>query len=352
MHLTVKEIASMVSGTINGDENTEIIGMTNYLKPRKDHITFISDPSLLATVEESEIGCIIVPENIYSVSKPCIQVKNPKLAFARIMHVFFPPRDFCGSISPQASIGQNTHIGQNVTIEAFAVINDNVTIGDNTTIRSFAYIDRDVTIGSHCLIHPNVMIYDRTTIGNTVIIHSSSVIGSDGFGYVHDDSGTQIKVPQVGNVIIKDDVEIGSNVSIDRATFGSTIIRTGVKIDNLVQIAHNADIGENTVISGHAGIAGSTTIGKNCIIAAGSGIGDHVVLEDNVILGGKAGVASKKKLRAHTLYMGIPARPFKKFAETQALLAKLPFLLSDIKKLKAHCVENKKMSSKKLADDL
>jgi UDP-3-O-[3-hydroxymyristoyl] glucosamine N-acyltransferase len=342
MKMTVEEIATLVAGTVIGDKTAAIIGITNHLSPLKDNLTFIDNPTHLGILERSEIGCIIVPEKVTVSTKTCIRVKNPKLAFANVMHVFFPARTFSSGISPKASIGQNTQIGKNVTIEPFAVINDNVAIGANTTIRSFAYIDNSVTIGAHCLIHPNVMVYDRTEIGNNVIIHSSSVIGSDGFGYVKDDSGNQVKVPQVGNVIIEDNVELGSNVSIDRATFGSTIIRNGVKIDNLVQIAHNADIGTNTVISGHAGIAGSTKIGKNCIIAAAAGIGDHVVLEDNVILGGKAGVASKKRLRSHNLYMGVPARPFKKFAEIQGILAKLPFFIADMKKLKLQFAEYEK----------
>jgi len=159
--------------------------------------------------------------------------------------------------------------------------------------------------------------------------------------------GNQVKVPQIGNVIIEDEVEIGSNVSIDRATFGSTILRKRVKIDNLVQIAHNVEIDEDSVVSGHAGIAGSARIGKGCTIAAATGIGDHAILEDNVILAGKAGVASKKILKSNNLYVGIPARPFEKFKETQGMLARLPYFMSDLKKMKQKIEEFEKLLHKK-----
>jgi UDP-3-O-[3-hydroxymyristoyl] glucosamine N-acyltransferase len=342
MKKKLNEIARMIDGGIIGDENTEIKGITNYSNPQDGYITFIDKPEPLADLEQSSIGAIIVPQSVKKSQKPCISVKNPKLAFATLMQLFFPPRSFAAVISSNASIAKTAQLSTNVTIEDFVIIGDNVTIGDNTIIRSFVYIDENTIIGNNCCIDPNVMIYDRTQIGNGVKIQSSTVIGSDGFGYIKDESGHLVKIPQVGNVIIEDDVEIGSNVSIDRATFGSTIIRKRVKIDNLVQIAHNVDIGEDTTISGHAGIAGSTRLGKRCTIAAAAGIGDHAILEDDVTLAGKAGVASKKTLKANNIYMGIPARPLSKFIENQGMVSRLPYMMADLKQMKQRIKEIEK----------
>ncbi len=342
MKKTVHELATYISGTVVGDQSTEITGITNYTQPCAGSITFVQNVKDLAQLEQSSISCIILPQELSSKTKPCIQVKSPKAAFAQLMQLFHPPRTFSQTLSKTASIHKTSTIGANVTIEDFVTIGKNVIIGDGSTIRASSYIDTQVTIGKNTIIHPHVMIYDKTIIGNNVIIHSGTVIGSDGFGYIRDDEGKQIKIPQVGNVIIEDYVEIGSNVSIDRATFGSTILKNRVKIDNLVQIAHNVIIGEDTTVSGHAGIAGSTIIGKHCTIAAAVGIGDHAVVEDNVIIGGKAGVASKKVLKSNNLYMGVPARPFAKFREMQGSHTRIPKLMTEVKLLKEKFAELEK----------
>ncbi len=334
MKKTVKEIAQFINGKVIGNPDIVIQGITNIAQPKKDFITFIDHKRYLSNVEKTDISCIIVPENITSSSKTIIQVKNPKLSFALLLNLFFPPRTFSGTISPKASIDSTAKIGEGTTVEDFAVIGKNVKIGKNATIRSYAYIDEDVALGNNTIIHPRVMIYDHAQIGNNVIIHSGTVIGSDGFGFIKDENGKQIKIPQLGNVIIEDDVEIGSNVSIDRATFGATIIKNGVKIDNLVQIAHNVYIGENTVVSGHAGIAGSASIGKNCVLAARVAVGDHCVIEDNVILAGLAALPSKKRVPCGQILAGIPARPLDVFKKQQGILTNLPRILEELKKVR------------------
>jgi UDP-3-O-[3-hydroxymyristoyl] glucosamine N-acyltransferase len=334
MKKNVAELADLIKGIVHGDKKTIICGVTNYKNPLKEHITFIQEPQDLAILENSEIACLIVPKTISSNKKTCIQVDNPKKAFALLMQLFYPPRTYAQTISTKASISETASIGKNVTIEDFVYIGPYTKIGDNSTIRAFSFLDQNVTIGQNTIIHPHTVIYNKTIIGNNVIIHSSTVIGADGFGYTKNELGHLIKIPQIGNVIIEDDVEIGSNASIDRATFGSTVIKKRVKIDNLVQVAHNVTIDEDTTVSGLAGIAGSATIGKNCTIAAAVGIGDHAVLENNVTIGGKSGVASKKTIKANSFFMGLPARPFSKFREAQENLIRIPHMASAIKDLK------------------
>lgn len=342
MEMTIADIAKAIKGKIVGNASVVIQGVTNHTHPLSDYITFIEKKRLLPELEDSSIACIIVPHDITSSSKTLIQVDNPRYAFAQIMQCFYPARKYTPGISPHASIATATKIGNNVTIEDFVVIADGVQIGDNSVIRAHTYVDKNVSIGSNTVIHPHVMIYDTCHIGNNVLIHSSTVIGSDGFGFVRDKDGVHLKVPQTGNVIIEDNVEIGSNVSIDRATFGSTVIRRGAKIDNLVQIAHNCEVGENTAVSGHAGMAGSSKLGKNCTIAAQVGIGDHAVIEDNVTIGGQSGVSSKKKIPRDQIYMGSPARPIESFIKQQGINAKLPHMVKEIKELKelAKKIEN------------
>ena len=334
MKKTVQELAQLIGGKVIGDSRIVIHGVTNITQPIKEYITFIDHKRYLSDVEKTDIACILVPETITSSSKTVIVVKNPKLGFARLLNLFFPPQTFAGTISSNARIDSTAQIADGVTIEDFAVIGKGVAIGKNTTIRSGAYIDQDSVIGNNTVIHPHIMIYDHTHIGNNVIIHSGTVIGSDGFGFIKDEDDTQIKIPQLGNVIIEDDVEIGSNVSIDRATFGSTILKKGVKIDNQVQIAHNVFIGEHTVVSGHAGIAGSAVIGKNCVLAARVAVGDHCVIEDNVILAGLAALPSKKKVPAGQILAGIPARPLNTFKKQQGILTNLPRILEELKEVR------------------
>ena len=316
MQKTIGEIAKIINGVVVGNDLTKIYGVTNTQNPINGYITFIEKESLLAEIENSEISCAIAPLDLKQSSKTLICVEKPKLAFSKIAQLFNPPRIYSGKISEKAEVSNTAKIGTNVTIEAFAVIGENVTIGDNTVIRGGTYIDFNTIIGKNC-----------------VIIHASTVIGSDGFGYTREPDGNHIKVPQIGNVIIEDDVELGSNVSIDRATFGSTIIKKNAKIDNLCQIAHNVTVGENTAISGLSGIAGSSKIGKNCTLAAQVGIADHCIIEDNVIIGGQAGIASKKTLHSGQIYMGTPARDIHKFMKQNAALNRLPKLAAEIKKL-------------------
>ncbi|MBI4550223.1 MAG: UDP-3-O-(3-hydroxymyristoyl)glucosamine N-acyltransferase [Candidatus Omnitrophica bacterium] len=328
--VSVKKIAELVQGQVRGNENLPISGITNIEAPLENCITFVTETGRIQDLEATPISCILAPPGSVSEAKTLILTANPKAAWAGLLAFFHPARTYGGRISEKASIHPSAVISDGVTVEAFAVIGERVKVGRGSTVRSNAYLDSDVVIGENTVIHPNVMIYDRTQIGSRVIIHAGSVIGSDGFGYVF--SGKeQIKVPQVGNVVIEDDVEIGSNVSIDRATMGSTVIRRGVKLDNLVQVAHNVEIGAHSVASSQVGISGSSKIGSYVILAGQVGIADHCEVGDGAILGAQAGLPSKKKIPPRQIFFGSPARPYD---VEKRLLASQPFLSGALKQLR------------------
>jgi UDP-3-O-[3-hydroxymyristoyl] glucosamine N-acyltransferase len=326
----VKKIAELVKGEVSGNEALPISGITNIEAPLEHCITFVTDSTRIKELEETPISCILAPPGSASRVKTLILTPHPKAAWAGLLGFFHPPRKYGGRISDRASISPTAVISGGVTVEPFAFIGDRVKIGAGSAVRANAYIDSDVEIGENTVIHPNVTIYDRTQIGSRVIIHAGTVIGSDGFGYVF--SGQeQIKVPQVGNVVIEDDVEIGANVSIDRATMGSTVIRRGVKLDNLVQVAHNVEIGAHSVASSQVGISGSSKIGSCVILAGQVGIADHCEVGDGAILGAQAGLPSKKKIPPRQIFFGSPARPY---ATEKRLLASQPFLADALKQLR------------------
>ena len=309
MEKTLAELASLVQGKVVGDGTTQIIGITSLEFPREGHLAYVTDPGKLKAAEEAPFAALIVPENIQSSKKPLILSKHPKLAWAILLGLFHPTRIFPGTISDQAVISDTARIGNGVTIEPFAFVGDCVTVGEGSVIRSHAYLDHDSSIGQQSVIHPFTMLYPNTKVGSRVTIHAGTVIGSDGFGYVFD--GTkQVKVPQVGNVVIEDDVEIGACVTIDRATTGSTIIRQGVKIDNLVQIAHNVEVGEHTCLSAQVGISGSSKVGRYVTMGGRVGLGDHAEVGDQVMLGAQAGIPTGKKIPAKQVWIGAPARPY------------------------------------------
>lgn len=309
MGYKIREIAKAVGAQVIGDGELEIKGVSGLDRPEPGTLVFIQDPKDLACLEKSAAGCIIVPKSVSQSQKPLLQTDNPKLAFAKALHLLFPPEQFSGSVSAKAAVASSAKIGKNVTIEAFAYVDENAEIGNDSVIRAFSFIGNSVRIGSHTLIHPNVNIYEKTVIGNRVTIHSGCVIGADGFGFVIDGK-SQVKVPQVGNVVIQDEVEIGANTTIDRATIGQTVIGKGTKIDNQVQIAHNVQIGEHCAISAKCGISGSCKLGNFVILGGGAGLADHVEIGDGTMLGANSGVPSKKKIPAKQIWFGQPARPY------------------------------------------
>lgn len=306
---TVEELAKLIQGKVIGDSKLTIAGITNIEQPKAGCITFVLDEKKLKRIEETAIACLIVPETITASSKTLIQVSNPKAAWAFLLNEFFPPRKFIANISSEASVSPKAKIGAGVTIEPFAVIQDGAEIGENSVIRSGAYVDINVKVGKNTILHPRVMVYQDCQIGSRVILHAGTVIGTDGFGYVSSAAGHQ-KVPQVGIVVIEDDVEVGANTTIDRATIGETRIGRGCKIDNQVQIGHNVQLGACTIISAQTGISGSTKVGMFVVMGGKVGVGDHCEIGNQVMVGAGAGVPSNKKIPDKQIVFGEPARPY------------------------------------------
>ncbi len=332
MEKTLKELADVIQGTVAGDGTTKITGITSIEYPRSGHLAYLTDHKKLGELESSVLAALIVPSEIKSSKKPLIQSQNPKLAWAILLGLFHPPQTHSKKVSEHAFVSKDARIGKNVTIEPFAFIGSGAAIGDQSVICSYTYIDEGSSIGQETIIHPHTVLYPKTQIGNRVVIHAGSIIGADGFGYVFD-GRKQAKVPQVGNVVIQDDVEIGACVTIDRATIGSTIIGQGVKIDNLVQIAHNVEIGSHSCLSAQVGISGSSKVGNYVVMGGRVGLGDHCEIGDQATLGAQTGVPSGKTIPPNQVWIGQPARPYEEMRkqvsaqlrsyETQQLVSEL-----------------------------
>ncbi len=337
MQKTLNEIAKIIGGKVVGNGDILITGASGIREAEEGDITFLANSKYSPLLDKTRAAAIIAAEDVQKTVKPVIVTANPSLAFAKIISLFTP--DDTGhpdGIDFTAAIGRNVTLGKDVTIGTNSVIADNVTIGDNVIIYAGCYIGHHTKIGSQSLIYPHVSIRERISIGNRVIIHSGAVIGSDGFGFATI-KGLHHKIPQVGTVEVQDDVEIGANVTIDRARFDKTVIGRGTKIDNLVQIAHNVIIGENSLIVAQVGISGSTIIGNNVILGGQAGLVGHINIGDNAIVTAQSGVA--KSVPADTMVSGYPARPFMTTQRANASLQNLPKLFDLVKELKKRIEE-------------
>lgn len=327
--MRLKEIALMLRGEIKGEQDIEIQGVAAIHEAKEGEITFLSDIKLLKECARSRASCVVVKNFIPDLDKPQIVVNNPQYAFAKLLEHFYIKPEYPTGISNEAFVSKKAEIGKDVSIFPLAYISDNVFIGDNTVIYPGVFIGNDTVIGNQCIIYPNVTIREKIKIGNSVIIHPGSVIGSDGFGYVFE-GGRHHKIPQVGGVIIGDDVEIGANVTIDRATTSNTVIGRGAKIDNLVQIAHNVSVGENSIIVAQVGIGGSAEIGNFVVLGGQAGVADHVKIDDGCMFGAKSGIMGHV---TKGIYSGSPAIPHRDWLKSSAVFAKLPELNKKIREL-------------------
>jgi UDP-3-O-[3-hydroxymyristoyl] glucosamine N-acyltransferase len=328
MEKTVDEIAEIVDGEVVGDGSVAIKGVSGIKEAREGEIAFVANPKYISLIEITEASAIITPRQIKQAKRPIIRTENPSLAFAKIVSLFSPNKvERPQGIHPTAVIGNNVKLGKDVAIQPYCVIEDNAEIGEKTILYAGVYIGQYTKIGKRCILYPYVSIRERIIIGNHVIIHNGTVIGSDGFGFAKV-CGIHHKIPQIGTVIIEDDVEIGANVTIDRARFDKTVIGRGTKIDNLVQIAHNVIIGESSIIVAQAGISGSTLIGKNVTLAGQAGLVGHITIGDNSIVAAQAGVT--KSIPANTCVSGYPARPHNIAKRINAYVQKLPNLFKRV----------------------
>ena len=329
MSITVHDLAARIGGKVEGDANISLTGIAPIPRAQSTEVTFAENPKHSLAAEGCAAAAVIAPLGAPASRKTLIRVKNPRAAFARALAIFNPARQYPAQVHPTAQRGRNVRLGEGVFVGEYAVLRDNVTVGNHTVIEAHCVIGAGTTLGDHCLLYPNVTIYHDIRIGNRVAIHAGTVVGSDGFGYVQD-GAERLKIPQIGNVIIEDDVEIGANAAIDRATMDSTIIKRWTKIDNLVQIAHNVTLGQNCIVISQAGVAGSVEIGDNVTLAGQAGIADHLKIGANSVVAAQSGVS--EDLPPGSVVFGTPAQPIMQTKRQIIALRKLPELLRKIGK--------------------
>jgi UDP-3-O-[3-hydroxymyristoyl] glucosamine N-acyltransferase len=336
MQFTAQQIALIVSGTIEGNPDTTVSSFGKIEEATAGQLSFLANPKYNDYLYTTKASLIIVSESLQlqkNITATLIRVKDAYTAFATLLTTYqnLKAQQKKGIETP-SHIASTATLGTDVYIGAFAYVGEKVTIGNNTEIFPGVYIAENVRIGNNTTIHAGVKIYEDCVIGNDVIIHAGTVIGSDGFGFAPQPDGSYQKVPQIGNVIIEDQVEIGANTTIDRATMGSTIIKKGVKLDNLIQIAHNVEIGSQTVIAAQTGISGSTKLGQKIMIGGQAGIAGHLTIADGVKIAGGAGVTKNLEGEGKS-YAGFPAEDAKQSLKTQVYTRQLPELEKRVKEL-------------------
>lgn len=330
---TVAELAALVGGQAIGDGDLLINRVAALDEAGEGAIAFVEDERAMERAKKSRASCLIVPEGVACHAPACIAVKHPKLAFARIAAIIHPREQRAPGISPTAVVADDAVVAATAYVGPYARIGAGSVVGERTEIHDGTSIGERVKIGDDCVIHPNVVIYDGVTIGNRVVLHAGVVVGADGFGYVRAVDG-YCKFPQIGTVVIEDDVEIGANTCIDRGALGTTRIGRGTKIDNLVQIAHNVQIGARVVIAAQTGVSGSTVIEDDCVIGGQVGMGDHARVQRGAVIGSKAGILPGKIVRAGAVVWGIPARPLDEYKRLNALWGRLPEMRTELEELR------------------
>lgn len=320
--MRLRDISALTGGSIIGDPNIEISGVSGLEEAKRGDVTFIDSSVTRPSVSGIHASAVIAKEVIAGLSASMLLVDNPRLTFAKVLEIFHKKPHIALGVSSEAFVCRNVSFGEKVTIHPDAYINENVVIGARVSIFPHVYVGEGVIIGDDSIVYPNVTIREGVSIGRRVIIHSGAVIGSDGFGYVSAEDGRHYKIPQVGGVVIDDDVEIGANVTIDRATTGNTVIGRGTKIDNLVQIGHNVTIGSDCIIVAQTGIGGSVEIGKGALLGGQTGVRDHVRIGNGAMIGAGSGVAHD--IPDGQVFSGSPAIPHKKWLRAQSIYAKLP----------------------------
>lgn len=328
--IRLEDLSRAVGGEVHGAGETIIAGVSSLEEARSGDLAFVASDRFVKAARASQAIAFVVGKLVPDLPKPQIVVVNPVYAFTRIVREFFTEPYRPRGISTQSVLGTDVRVGPEASIWPLVTIGDRVAIGARVTLYPGVFIGDDSTIGDDCIFYPNVTVRERCVIGNRVIIHSGTVVGSDGFGYVQD-QGCHHKIPQVGTVLIEDDVELGANVTIDRATFGQTIIRRGTKVDNLVQIAHNVSVGEHSILVAQVGIAGSTTLGHHVIVGGQAGLAGHLTIEDGVRIAAQSGV--NRNVTQGQIVSGSPVMPHEVFLKAQAVIPRLPDMRHRLREL-------------------
>ena len=330
--MKVEEMARLLDGKLSGDGTKEVRGIAGLESAGPGDLTFAEGERALKRAADSNAGCVLIPAAAALAGRPTIAVKHPKLALIRAAEALLAKTFIQPGIHPTAIVSPSARLASGVSVGPHAVIEENVAVGEGTVIGAGVTLGAGVEIGAHAVLHPRVSIYPGARVGDRVAIHSGAVIGADGFGYVFAD-GRHHKFPQLGRVLIDNDVEIGANATIDRGSLGDTTIGQGTKIDNLVQIAHNVHIGRHAVIAAQTGISGSVEIGDYVVLGGQVGVGDRVKIEDQAVVGAQAGIPTGKIVRRGSAMWGTPARPMAEFKKTHAAIKNLPHLARRVKEL-------------------
>lgn len=335
MEITAKEISILVNGDIIGDPNVVVHAPGGIEEAEKGYITFLGNPKYEPYIYTSKASIIVVPKSLsllQDIDSTLIMVDNVYSSIGLILSKFDVVKGPKSGISPMAFVCDKVQILESVTIGAYSIVNEGVEIGNNCIIFDQVYIGHNVKIGSGTIIYPGVKIYNDSVIGKNCILHANAVIGSDGFGFSRGEGGKYTKIPQIGNVVLGNNVEIGACTVIDRATMGSTLIKSGVKLDNLIQVAHNVEIGQNTVIAAQTGISGSTKLGQDCMIGGQVGFAGHLNIAEKTMVQAQSGVAGNISQPNSKLY-GYPAIEYQQYLRAYAYFKKLPEIVQSIREL-------------------
>jgi UDP-3-O-[3-hydroxymyristoyl] glucosamine N-acyltransferase len=324
------ELARLVGGDLEGDPSIEIRGFASLESAGPGDLSFVAADRHLAAARRSAASALIAPPGLDLAGRPAIRVVQPYAAIAAVLRVFFPEPAIAPGVHPTAHIADSARVSPGATVAAFAVVGERSLIDSGAILHPHVFVGPDCQVGEGSVLHPHVVLRERVALGRRVIVHPGSVLGADGFGYVFEGQAHR-KIPQVGRVVVEDDVEIGANVTVDRATLGETVIGRGTKIDNLVQIGHNTVVGPDTIIVAQAGIAGSCRIGRGVVLAGQVGIADHVTVGDGAQIGSQAGV--HRDVPAGARMIGTPALPGDAGLRALAAIGRLPDLLRDVRAL-------------------
>ncbi len=335
MKFTAEQIAGILEGEVIGNPSAEVHKLSKIEEGTEGSLTFLSNPKYQNYIYTTQATITIVNKSFEAeqpISSTLIKVEDAYQSFSKLLEYYNQVKLMKSGIEQPSVISENVTYGTDLYLGSFCYVGKNVIIGNNVKIYPNTFIGDNVTIGNNCVFFAGVRIYSETEIGDNCVIHSGTIVGSDGFGFAPHDDGTYSKIPQIGNVILEDDVEVGSCTTIDRATMGSTVIRKGVKLDNQIQIAHNVEIGEHTVIAAQTGIAGSTKIGRNCMIGGQVGISGHLTIGDNVRIQAQSGIG--KNIKEGEIIQGSPAFNYGDFSKSYVHFKNLPKIVADLDALK------------------